>query len=99
MLLLSEDDGVDIGVPLRYFFNKQLFIIPKNATGEQVRDIFGYFLKNLALNMDGYCCCPEAGVFGTSSEPSSVRWYIGTRLLQIPSIGGPAASPAMNPVE
>ena len=46
VLLLGEDDGVDIGVPLRYFFNKQLFIIPKNATGEQVRDIFGYFLNN-----------------------------------------------------
>ena len=46
VLLLGEDDGADIGVPLRYFFNKQLFIIPRNATGEQVRDIFGYFLNN-----------------------------------------------------
>jgi hypothetical protein len=46
VLLLGEDDGVDIGVPLRYFFNKQLFIIPKNATGEQVREIFRYFLNN-----------------------------------------------------
>jgi hypothetical protein len=45
VLLLGEDDGADIGVPLRYFFNKQLFIIPRNATGEQLRDIFGYFLN------------------------------------------------------
>ena len=46
VLLLSQRDDPDIGVPIRYFFNKQLFIIPTDATKEQIRQIFDYFLDS-----------------------------------------------------
>jgi hypothetical protein len=46
VMLLSQSDDLDISVPLRYFFNKQIFIIPRDATKVQVQEIFDYFLKN-----------------------------------------------------
>ncbi len=46
VMLLSQSDDLDISVPLRYFFNKQVFIIPRDATKVQVQEIFDYFFKN-----------------------------------------------------
>jgi hypothetical protein len=47
-VLVADERDLDnrFSVPLRYYFDKQLFLIPKDATARQVWEIFQYLLKN-----------------------------------------------------
>jgi len=48
VLIINEADAGndDLPVPLRYYFDKQVFVIAEHATRAQVQQIIEYFLKN-----------------------------------------------------
>jgi hypothetical protein len=47
-VLIVDEREIDnrLTVPLRYYFNKQLFVVPRDATAEQIQQIVDYLLKN-----------------------------------------------------
>jgi hypothetical protein len=66
VLFLSESEvGNRITVPLRYYFNKQVFVLPRDTTSAQARTVMRYLLDNQAER--------SGQVLVLSSRPASVQ--------------------------
>jgi hypothetical protein len=66
VLVVSEGEaGNRITVPLRYYFNKQLFVLPRSATPAEARDAVRYLLDGTGSRL--------GQVLLLSSQPSSAQ--------------------------